>query len=242
MMVVVFRPLAMRRDWFSRYCHLWRKQAAVAKEFIVRRDLTDWDLRQAWDQVNITPGRAVIWVSPSFIPHTSFFDELDHFRDEKCLIVAQKRYKAVFQPKADVPAIWEAEGLADFPIVFQLSGQRKFELPPASSLRSGPITALEKLTSRGLLSLDQYFVGNRDIPMIRSSLGLTLPECWTGKYGRFGRLITGTDRVYATARMLRNWTERIDAWETWLQNEKLAASISSTPSFARGAPRGSRQR
>ena len=216
MMIVCFRPQGFRRDWFARYCHLWTKQAGLHRDAVVQQELTDESLRQAWDRVNITPGRAVIWVDPTFGPHQSFFEELDYFLREKFRVVVQRRYEGTFQPKGDVPVRWGQQGIAPFPLIFQLAGQRALTLPVHSLLPKGHLHWLSLTEHRFVARVEQYFCGTRELPLMRSVLGTSYPKFWgEGDYCQHGRLVFGESRHILKRRLRNSWLQRIDAWEAW---------------------------
>lgn len=233
MMIICFRPPGFRRDWFSRYCHVWKRQAGLAKEALVQCELTDDNLAHYWDRVNTTPGRAVIWTDPSFIPHPSFFDELDYYLNEKKRIVALQDYDGVFQPRADVPSVWEPVGVAQFPLIFQLAGQAHLQLPVYAALCQGPWHWLGLSERRSVILVEQYFVGNREVPLKRSNLGISCPRFWgSGECRSEGQLIFGTDRHVQRTALQADWLERLAAWESW-QNYKTDPNTTYfTQSFA----------
>ena len=244
MMIVCFRPGGMRRDWFARYCHLWMKQAGIRKEALIQRELTDWDIAEAWDRINMTPGRAVVWTTPAFIPHQSFFEELDYFLSEGRRIVALRDYTATFQPRADRPYKWEPDQLEQFPLVFQLAGQKVLELPVSSALKQGPWHWLGLTANTKVAVLEQFFRGSRDCPLKRSALGTQCAPFWGGgEYCQSGQLILGETRQVRKARVREDWLTRMDAWEAWQNvktdpNNPRRNTMYSTQSFASDAQDG----
>jgi len=112
-MILLWRPRSIATSTWRRYSRLWFRFAASTGEAVQTRDISAQALRQEWDRVNITPGRMVAWVKPTFIPTPEFFDELDHYLDEGYRVVAQT-----------------LDGQLDQNLlVFQLAGQTELALP-----------------------------------------------------------------------------------------------------------------
>lgn len=228
-MITVLRPAGMGRAQLRQYCRQVGKLAKIDHEAIQVRPLSDWDIRSEWDRVNITPGEAVIWLTPNFLPRPNFFRELDYLRGEDVRVVTLRQYDATYQPGARIPAL-KPSGICPFPLVFMLTGQTKFQLPPFSGLARGHLSWLEKAARPTVATLDQYFMGDGTVPILRSALGDLLPNCWSGKVGVFGRIIAGGQRAFSNEDAREYWNERMEGRELW-----LSTTCGSRP-FAKDGP------
>jgi hypothetical protein len=227
-MITVLRPSGIGTYQLRQYCHHVAKLAELDKEAIQVRPLSGWDIRSEWDRVNVTPGRLVAWLTPNFLPRRNFFQELDYLRTEECLVVTLRQYDALYQPGADLPAL-QPSGLCPFPLIFQLTGQNKIQLPPYSRLIRGHLPWLQKAARPTVVTLDQYFMGSGDCPVLRSALGDLLPDCWSGSTGVFGRVISGGQKTFEKDTVRQYWNERMESRELW-----LSSMSSSKPSASGG--------
>lgn len=225
-MIIALRPPGMGRHQFTRYCHHWLKLGELSKEALIALDWTDWDIKSEWDRINQTPGRVVIWTTPNFFPRTNFFNELDYFLGEDVRVVTLREYEALYQPGAELPAL-RPGGICRFPIAFQLGGQTKFQLPRFNQLPHGYVKWLVKAPRPTVATMDQYFVGDGRVPILRSALGDVLPDCWDGRLKIFGRVISGGERVFQAEDIREYWEERMEGCEQWhvtMSGFKLSAS------------------
>lgn len=215
-MLVLWRtPFVPDRD-FDRYAHCWHKMGGKVGEPVIARELSSHNLDVAWDNVMRTPGRMVAWILPHFLPHPTFFSELDYLLAEKYHIVTLRNYDAVFQPGQDRPCKWEPDGtVSSGLVVFQLNGQRRLKLPSSRTVRDY-WEWLAKKNSQSILRLDQHYATG---PMVCSTLGTLLPDCWAGSDGVFGRFATGDAKWYSKQELRRNYLSRLEAWELWTEKQ-----------------------
>lgn len=213
-MIILWKPQAVPDCDWHRYCHCWKKQAAVAREEVLTRPLTDRDQRQVWDCINELPGRLVAWVRPEFIPLPSFFDELDYLRHENQYIVVQQRYDAVYSPGFNEPTKWTPNGVSRALVVFQFTGQSAFTLPPSARVKD--LWGWLARTSPRIYHTPQRFSGQDGQATSRSRLGVTVVDPFLGApYGTAGRIITGGAKPVEVTQQLAHWRDLVNYWELW---------------------------
>lgn len=162
----------------------------------------------------ITPGRMVMWATPHFLPHPTYFAELDYLLNEGYRIVTLQNYEAVFQPGKETPCTWRPDGtVSSGLVVFQLNGQRRLKLPSSRRIKDY-WQWLAKKKSTVILRLEQRYGAG---PLARSTLGTLLPDCWAGSEGVFGRFATGDTRWYSKTELRRNYLSRLEAWEFYYE-------------------------
>lgn len=213
-MIQLFRPLGIHARDFQAYAHCWRRFGERNNEAVVVSQPTEHDFRQAWDRVNCTNGTRIVWSMPHFMPLPSFFDELDYLRGEGQLIVLLRRYDAVFELGQDRPCEWRENGISRALVVFQLSGQNDWVLPPARKIDTWKW--LSRTHNGRVYHVPQRYSGDPTKgPAMRSNLGVVVGECWGSYLGAFGRTVDGVGLEHT--RSLRYWRDLIEGWEMWLR-------------------------
>lgn len=207
-LILLWRTPTIPPDAYQRWVHAWKTFAKKASEDVVVAVWSADHLRRAWDAVNSTNGRYVVWARPEFVPHVSMWSELDYLRDQGILVVAQQKYKCAFAPRSDIPVGWTPDGIDSTLVVFQLSGQQTFSLPPSYSLDIWEWLGEEK---RATYQVPQRYSGSawRKVWASRSILGETIYSPFTP---------TPAGLPFSTQGQREAWEKQLDAWETWLSS------------------------
>lgn len=206
-MILLWRPANIFDCDFGQWRHGWTQLAARMKEAVVERPWRPDEIQRAWDRINITPGRYVIWVRPEFIPLPAFADELDVYRNEGQLLITLQKYRGVFELRHKMPCQWEPDGVSPHLVVFQLTGQQDRTLPAFSK-----IEVWKWLTKRRswVLPLKQRWMEIGGAAATRSILGDTFVSPWEPDTA--GTLVTGASRWWSPPAQLHAWREQVQAW------------------------------
>lgn len=207
-MITVWKPANMFDCDFSQYRHGWTGLAAKMRETVVEKPWRPDEIQRAWDNINVTPGRFVIWVRPEFIPLPAFADELDVYRDENQLIIVQQRYRGVFQLRQKMPSEWTPDGVSPHLVVFQMTGQQKCKLPLFSKCEAWKWLSKKR---SWVLPLKQRWLDLGGAAATRSVLGDTFVSPWEPDTA--GTLVTGDSRWWSPVSQLHAWREQVQAWQ-----------------------------
>lgn len=204
-MILLWRP-KMPDDAFTAWSHAWKVFAEKHGEPVMAADWDATKLARAWDLINRTNGRYVIWARPEFIPNVSMFAELDYLLNEGIRLVVQRQYNCAFAPGYEEPVLWQPKGVDPSLLVFQLTGQSEFTLPVATSVDIWEWLGEER---KETYVVPQRFSGThgRRLWASRSLLGETI-------YSPFAPPKAGLP--FTKDRQFAAWQEQMRAWQIWL--------------------------
>lgn len=207
-MIVLFRPPQMHDDDYLFWAHCWRAFGEKQSEQITVLPWNAYEVARAWDLINETHGRYVIWARPEFVPCVSMFEELDYLHKQGVLVVSQFQYKCAFTQGHDTPVLWRERGIDGALVVFQLAGQDKIVLPSA---RSEDIWRWLGEERKCCYQVPQRYSGGnrRGVWASRSILGETIYSILTE---------TPPGLPFSRARQLEEWKAALLSWQVWLKS------------------------
>ena len=211
-MIHILTPKGADKRILSPYRSVITHFAKQHGEDVCTIDETEANYKRIFSAVNFTNGRTLLF-HPSFIPSTSFFDELDYLWDQGVYIVVPRKYKGMFNPTEDRPYRLEDDGISRDFALLQLIGQKEFKAPNEFYWKylESPRKEIYQIESR--------FMGDRKSGFsMRSFLGETIP----GVFGDGTLTLLGRDlldnRVYANkATQKKLWRAAIEALSIWLK-------------------------